>query len=704
MNDAFCTSGSSPQAETGQFRQNPPIPPTQTLTISPRRPLNGWNNPKTDAHVARPPDEQDLPALTGAPETDDGHNDFFPPGFKSYSSDEYWEGLAADREEDDPPATSEEYNYLLINWENAYYKWEQGGKIGPEPEAPKLPPETAHHRVLAEDFRDALAAYEANKRAGWNLIKQLQRDIMQEKTTPAGLEKYVDHMISGLSDARKHELARQIDFYSNADVIPTLREQLLKYGNAHFHLLKKTTGPIVEQVMNRLVGEFDFAIDQTERLYVYQNGVYVNSIADADSDDVEVDSASRIVRARTMAILNGWGVPWNKSHGATALEAVSLSICTKKLLSRPSERELNLLNGILDVRRVIDGTGAPTLREHSPNFLSPHRIPVVYDPNATCPNIRQFMSEVQPEDTRYLLAAMAALFMLPYTDLQKAFLNIGAGRNGKGIFMRILREFIGKINCAAISAQQLTENTFAGAQLLNKLANFVNEAPSERLQSSERWKDFIACDGPVSAEYKGIDSFTFTPYARHLYNTNAYPQSRDNTDGYMDRWIVTEFNQRFTPGEEFDAESKVETQLTLSDTEKHVMKADPGLYRRLVTPAELSGLLNWALEWLPKVQNKTGAGFPCSASMMAAKARFRGATDHLALWVEQHAVLKPEAEYRCGQLIANFNAWAAANRLPPMTPQAIGRRLPKLFPQVHKMGSDGERYGGIGPRAMDAPF
>lgn len=85
------------------------------------------------------------------------------------------------------------------------------------------------------------------------------------------------------------------------------------------------------------------------------------------------------------------------------------------LWERPPLDELNVLNGILDL-------GTLELREHSPDFLSPVQVNAEWDADATCPLVRQFLSEVFPEDVARLAYEIAGCLLVPDNRLQQAFL------------------------------------------------------------------------------------------------------------------------------------------------------------------------------------------------------------------------------------------------------------------------------------------
>jgi putative DNA primase/helicase len=80
---------------------------------------------------------------------------------------------------------------------------------------------------------------------------------------------------------------------------------------------------------------------------------------------------------------------WSRALSKEVVEFISLDV--PELPQEPSTELINLENGLF---RVITRELLP----HSHHWLSTVRIPVRFDPDATCPNIDRFMGEVFPDD------------------------------------------------------------------------------------------------------------------------------------------------------------------------------------------------------------------------------------------------------------------------------------------------------------------
>jgi len=242
-----------------------------------------------------------------------------------------------------------------------------------------------------------------------------------------------------------------------------MTEERIKAGvDAAFGVKPKRKARMLsERIKRDVMSRYSFAHDESETLSIFTGGKY------------SPEGAEWMVRTLAESLCGEWKTDWNPGVGRGAVEAVLLNSPT--LWERPPLDRLNLLNGILDVktRARID---------HYPDFLSPVQLPVRYDPAATCPNIRRFISQVLPTDNQDLLGYLAALYMLPYTSLQKALLLQGAGGNGKSVFIAIICAFLGKANYSAKTLQQLCEDRFSASALLGKLVNICADMPATMLE------------------------------------------------------------------------------------------------------------------------------------------------------------------------------------------------------------------------------
>jgi len=233
------------------------------------------------------------------------------------------------------------------------------------------------------------------------------------------------------------------------------------------------------------------------------------------------------------------------------------------------------------------------------------KIPVDFDPEADCPSFKKFLEDIVP-DTRDRMTLQEMFGALLWrAPVGKAFVLIGEGANGKSTLLAVMEEFLGKRNTTAHSLQDISSNKFALSDLVGKLADFGAELPSSRLENSAVFKSLVTGD-PLPAEKKYEMPFPFRNYAKLIFATNQMPSFADVSSAFYRRWVIINFPNRFMAPElvetvkqkmrdEGQSEEEIERQTA------NLKVADPFIIKKITTPQELSGILNWALLGLKRL-------------------------------------------------------------------------------------------------------
>jgi P4 family phage/plasmid primase-like protien len=246
--------------------------------------------------------------------------------------------------------------------------------------------------------------------------------------------------------------------------------------------------------------------DAVGLLYVYRAGVY--------RPDGEM-----LIRRRVKHLLLGYDCSEMRSRALTRDIVEFIALDVPELPERPTTELINVENGFPNVR-------TRQLFSHSLDLLLTIRIPLVFDPQSTRPEIDKFISEVFPEDAIPLAWEILGDLVTPDRSVQKAICLLGEGGNGKSVFLDLATHFLGAENICHLSLQRMESDRFSASRLYGKLANICTDLPGERLSSSAMFKAVTGCDR-ITAEVKYRDSFEFTPFARLLFSTNKLPPSND---------------------------------------------------------------------------------------------------------------------------------------------------------------------------------
>jgi len=239
---------------------------------------------------------------------------------------------------------------------------------------------------------------------------------------------------------------------------------------------------------------------------------------------------------------------------------------------------VNVRNGLLDVR-----TGQ--LDSHDPCYLSRTQLPVDWRAGARCTRFLKFLGEVLPDssDRRMVLEEMASCLWRSGA-LQKAYMWVGDGANGKSTLATALTALLGERSVSHVQMQSLEANRFASAELEHKLANIYSDISDSELYHTGKLKSLIASD-PIMAEKKGKNPFDLHSTAKMIYSANKLPQVQDTTDAFFRRWIITEFKQKFE-GEQ--ANTKLIDDLTTSNELSGLLRILVAIVGRIIERGSLS--------------------------------------------------------------------------------------------------------------------
>jgi len=343
---------------------------------------------------------------------------------------------------------------------------------------------------------------------------------------------------------------------------------------------------IPRRLSNEIMSEQSF-IHAAERLWIYEDGVFLPT-----GEDV----IYRLGREKM-------GEAFRQNRIREVTFDIQVATMTESDLLNKHTHLINLANGMLDINTL-------TLKSHSPKYLSTVRVPIHYDPEAMCPGIDKFLTEVLPADSIGLAWQILGYLFVPTTKYQRAFLLVGTGSNGKGTFIELVIRALGKDNVSNVSLQDICVHRFKRAELYGKLANILADLDALPLESTGYFKMITAGD-MIDAERKHQDPFSFRPYSRLIYSANEIPRASDHTFAYYRRWIIVPFPNTFT---NIIGNERVE------------------LVNELATETELSGMLNRACSGWRRLEKQKG--FRQTPTTQQALDRYRLENDNVEMFVK----------------------------------------------------------------------
>jgi len=255
--------------------------------------------------------------------------------------------------------------------------------------------------------------------------------------------------------------------------------------------------------------------DDTEEIYFYEDGIYK-------------PKGKILIEQICEEVLSIKGNTHRVNEVVNHIKRSTYINRSKIMDSNPNF--LCVENGIIDLTKIKEGE--IMLLPHTSKMVFLSKLPVEYKPNQDCPKIKKFLKEiVRPEDIP-LLQEMVGYTLWKDYPIQKAFVLLGEGNNGKSTFLQLLTKLLGKHNVSSVSLQELENNRFATALLYGKLANIYADLPSKILRNTSKFKMLTGGD-IITAEQKFKNPFKFYNHAKIIFSTNELPRTHDDTEHFL---------------------------------------------------------------------------------------------------------------------------------------------------------------------------
>ena len=388
----------------------------------------------------------------------------------------------------------------------------------------------------------------------------------------------------------------------------------------------------LEEINDRIpvwIAEHHFkTVDDTERLYHYDGGVYL-----ADGEKI----LKSIIESEFGDITD------NKMVADVVGKVKRRTYVNRDLFN--NEKILNVKNGLLDLETL-------QLLPHTPDYLSTAQLDVLFDPDARAPKIAKFLAEVVQTEDLDLIQEIIGWLLWPDYKIHKAIMLLGKGRNGKGTLLNLITAFLGNKNVSNVTLQDLTADRFAKADLYGKLANIGGDLPSKDLSDTAAFRNLTGGDDNRAQE-KYRPAFSFRNKAKLMFSANTLPRSPDDTYAFYSRWILLMFLNTF-------------------DVQKGT--GDPELEDKLKTPEELSGLLNMALAGLARLKANAWK-FSYTKTVEDVEVLYkRNANPVLAFLMDECEVSSSEFIEKT-VFINKFNKYARDHNIKPLSTTKFGELL-----------------------------
>ena len=314
--------------------------------------------------------------------------------------------------------------------------------------------------------------------------------------------------------------------------------------------------------------------------------------------------------------------------------------------------------GRYDANPMLAATPTATLDLHIGTARPPARgdfltmaLGTSYDPAADCPRWRSFLDEVFDGDTELVgyLQRAVGYCLTGDTSEQKVFLCYGGGANGKSTFLEVLTWLLGDYSANAafdtFDAGRRSDATNDLAALKGRRLVTVIETEEDRRLAEARVKAVTGGD-LVTARFLYGEFFSYRPQFKIWLAMNHKPVIRGTDRGIWRRLQLIPFTRNF--------EGREDRML------------------RATLRAELSGVLNWALEGL-RAWHAQGLG--ASAAVTRATREYQEESDQVGRWMGDCCMVGKRQSESAEQAYKDYTIWCEGAGEKPLSQNLWGRRL-----------------------------
>lgn len=327
---------------------------------------------------------------------------------------------------------------------------------------------------------------------------------------------------------------------------------------------------------------------------------------------------------------------------------------------------LNVTNGVLDLR-----TGQ--LHPHDPDLLLTCQAPCAYDPDAQAPLFEACLEVWQPDPTVRAFLARAAGTSLTGVAVEKVFVNLGDGGNGKGKFYGALQDTLGPDysvvpHKSLLVMERHSQHDTVVARLRGARMAIAGETDAGDRLDDAKVKMLTGGD-LLEARRMREDPWQFRPSHTLFLHTNHRPRVRGDDEGIWRRLRLIPWDVTIPPG----------------DRDEH-------LAAKLA--AEAPGILAWAvrgcLEW-----QTHGLGEP--DPILDATAQYRAGEDHVGRFLADCCYLGDTARVPAADLRSAYETWCDNAGETVWSAKAVGQKLQAKGLDTARLGNRNIRtWIGIG--------
>jgi putative DNA primase/helicase len=260
-----------------------------------------------------------------------------------------------------------------------------------------------------------------------------------------------------------------------------------------------------------------------------------------------------------------------------------------------------------------------------------------FDETATCPRWEKFLNEIFDDaDLIRFIQKVIGYSLTGATREQKMFIFYGFGKNGKTVFINTIQalmgDYAGSASFKTFDADKQSEQTNDLAMLKGKRFVSMIESAADKKLNEPLIKQVTGGD-KVTSRFLHKEFFEYFPQFKLFLATNHKPVITQTDFGIWRRIVLIPFTKNFEGREEDGLEETLK--------------------------AELSGILNWAMEGLKLWQEEGLKSLP--KAVTDATDKYKKDSDTIGQWLELRTEPGKELTVKSSIAYSDYRDWATEN-------------------------------------------